>query len=65
MLTHQELEIITEINRRNLDSGRVTVTKRNGRLIIDGKQNRYHPPVIKLPHWVEGTKAGIVIEAQR
>lgn len=53
-------KLVQTINDADLESGKVL--KANGRWYIRGKKSRVPRPVIKLPHWTEGTKRGVVIE---
>ena len=54
--------LIRMINDRDLKSGKVL--KANGQWYIEGKKSDVPRPVIKLPHWTEGTKK-VVIEQQK
>lgn len=59
-MTPEERELLVRtIDENDLESGRVV--KANGQWFIEGEQAQVPKPVIKLPHWTEGTKA-IVIE---
>lgn len=54
--------LIRLIQEEGYVSGKVL--KANGRWYIDGKKEDVPRPIIKLPHWTEGTKK-VVIEAQK
>lgn len=54
--------IVRTINEMDLESGKVI--KANGQWYIQGKKSAVPRPVIKLPHWTEGTKK-VVIEQQK
>lgn len=54
--------LVRTINKHDLESGKII--KVNGQWHIEGKQSAVPRPVIKLPHWTEGTKR-VVIEQQK
>lgn len=62
-MTNTEYNMLVRmINDRDLESGKVL--KANGQWYIEGKKSDVPCPVIKLPHWTEGTKK-VVIEQQK
>jgi hypothetical protein len=61
-MTKEEYEmLVRSINKADYESGKVL--KANGKWYIEGKKPEVPRPVIKLPHWTEGTKE-VVIEGR-
>lgn len=61
-MTNDEYNLLVRtINELDLENGKVL--KANGQWYITGKRSKVPRPIIKLPHWTEGTKR-IVIEHQ-
>ncbi|MBE2223149.1 MAG: hypothetical protein IAF02_16525 [Anaerolineae bacterium] len=54
--------LVREINERNLKKGKVV--KANGQWYIAGEECKVKRPIIKLPHWTEGTKK-VVVEHEK
>jgi hypothetical protein len=62
-MTNSEYNLLVRrINDLDLKNG--TVIKVNGKWHIMGEKSDVPRPVIKLPHWTEGTKK-VVIEQQK
>jgi hypothetical protein len=62
-MTNTEYNMLVRmINDLDLESGKVL--KANGQWYIQGKKSEVPRPVIKLPHWTEGTKK-VVIDQQK
>lgn len=61
-MTDEEYEkLVRRINSADYESGKVL--KANGKWYIEGKKSEVPRPVIKLPHWTEGTRK-VVVEGQ-
>lgn len=59
-MTHDEYNLLVQrINENDLATGKVL--KANGQWYIEGEVSEVPRPVIKLPHWTEGTRQ-VVIE---
>ena len=54
--------LVCMINEKGLKSGRAL--KANGQWVVEGQKCDVPSPLIKLPHWTEGTKK-VVIEQQK
>jgi hypothetical protein len=50
--------LVRRINDEDLESGKVL--KANGQWYVEGKKSNVPKPIIKLPHWTEGTKAVVI-----
>jgi hypothetical protein len=58
-MTNTEYNMLVRmINELDLEKGKVL--KANGKWYIEGKQSAVPRPVIKLPHWTEGTKKVVI-----
>jgi lipoate-protein ligase B len=57
----EEEALVRRIREMDLDEGKVI--KASGVWVVEGKQAEVPQPVIRLPHWTEGTKA-VVIEGR-
>ena len=61
-MTDEEYEkLVRRINDADYESGKVL--KANGKWYIEGKKSEVPRPVIRLPHWTEGTRK-VVVEGQ-
>ena len=61
MTKTEYLILVSKINDLELESGKVL--KANGQWYVQGKRSKVPAPIIKLPHWTEGTKK-VVIDHQ-
>lgn len=62
MTRDEYLMLVQRIRDADLESGKVL--KADGKWYVEGKKSRVAAPVIKLPHWTEGTRA-VVIEGRK
>ena len=60
MTDSEYLMLCNVINQGDMVNGKVM--KLGGRWYVKGKRADVPKPIIKLPHWVEGTKRGVVID---
>ncbi len=58
-MTNSEYNMLVRvINDMDLEEGKVM--KVNGQWYIEGKKSEVPKPIIKLPHWTEGTKKVVI-----